>query len=167
MENEEKVGKTWLMAAMYLAVLCVPIYFAPFWGKDTWNNISVRAKGGAIFCYIYLPIAILHYSRYVGLTMEGINCYLLGIKYRFIPWEKVVQVGVGYGRGKDVSTAYIIVTPKGCRKYQPGRSYDKYIIKNWRKVLTIHDAPTVQPVLEKYYGPLNYGRLEVKPSQKE
>lgn len=166
-EAEVKIGKTEIMALCFALISGFLICALLFWDEFSWKNMNIKVKGTVILILIFAPIELLNYSRYFGVTGKGINCYIFGIKFRHIPWTQITQIGIGYARGFNASP-FVILTLKGCPKFVPGRDYGgKYISKHPFKTVTIHEARTSQPVLEKYYGPLDYGRLEVKLQQKD
>lgn len=144
----------WLgLITAVVAIVVLVIGFAFHW--DALSSYGV-AKGGAAACgVIYL---LWHCTVTYQVNFSGVTMRRFGIPVRFVSWEKISQIG----RAQLGNGECLIITQIGCEKFEYRRgnpkSYlaERYLRKHRAKTLCIENVKTGVPIIEKYYGPLDY-----------
>ena len=116
-------------------------------------GISMGAASAVGVVYFLWSCPVTYRVDFSGITKR--RC---GIPVRFVAWEQISQIGhAQLGRG-----ACLIITLVGCEKfsYRKGdsESYwaENYLIRHMRKTLCIQNVKAAIPIIEKYYGALDY-----------
>ena len=96
---------------------------------------------------------------------SGITKRRCGIPVRFVEWDQISQIGhAQLGRGEC-----LVITLVGCENfsYRKGdsESYwaENYLIRHTRKTLCIQNVKAAIPIIEKYYGALDYDYMRDEP----
>ncbi len=98
------------------------------------------------------------------LTKEAIICRFFGVTNRTIPWEDIIQAGIARYASRSSTETRIILTLKGCPKYQPEkeRGYN-YHMRHRDQTIAIDEPEYHFRKIEKYYGTLDYGYDKIYP----
>ena len=123
-------------------------------------GISMGAASAVGVVYFLWSCPVTYRVDFSGITKR--RC---GIPVRFVAWEQISQIGhAQLGRG-----ACLIITLVGCEKfsYRKGdsESYwaENYLIRHMRKTLCIQNVKAAIPIIEKYYGALDYDYMRDEP----
>ena len=151
---ETLVGKRCLINYLLVVLFCALVpcaFFVPFMVPHRFTYL--------VFSVMMLSWeAVVRPFSYYGVSAEGLTEYRHGKKQRIIPWDTVIQVGVQLDRLGRGSAAGIIVTLAGAPYYTKStamRSFQYYMTYR-PKVIYIYDQEQSRPVIEQYYGPLDY-----------
>ena len=154
--QEEIIGKqpsiivgVWLLGGIMIAVP----YVLPLSAIEK-QRIIIYWFGVA--CYFILIIFSRRIYHYYGVSKVGLTEYLFGRKKRFIPWSRVRQIGAERGPAKTGS-AGVVVTLEGAPLFPFGQKKTHFgYLQNWPCVFVINDFQKSAPIIEKYYGKLDY-----------
>lgn len=116
-------------------------------------GIGMGAASAVGVVYLLWSCPVTYRVDFSGITKR--RC---GIPVRFVAWEQISQIGhAQLGRGEC-----LVITLAGCEKfsYRKGdsESYwaENYLIRHMRKTLCIQNVKVAIPIIEKYYGALDY-----------
>lgn len=120
--------------------------------------LSIRAESSH-FALKMAAIALLYMGTVCfKIDENGITQFNFGIKTRQVLWSKVDQVGIGFTPTQPV----VVITLKNYERYTPltgsGRKNDAelFLLRHLRGCIIIYKPRKALPLLEKYYGELDY-----------
>ena len=109
-----------------------------------------------VACYFAYIIFSRRIYYYYSVSDAGLTEYFLGRKKRFIPWSQIRQIGAERGPAK-AGSAGIVVTLIGAPLFAYGQKKTHWgYLHQWPNVFIINNYTKSAPIIEKYYGKLDY-----------
>lgn len=137
----EIVGPDW--GSIFAGLLIIPIIIFFHMGLLEVIMLSFVAS-----------IVLFSGLRYFGINANGISQYCLGIRYRFTAWDQIDQISSYHY--KDI---VLVVSLKGCKRFSEAKLTDVYLLSHPIKVFLIYNnVKKALPLINQYYGPLDYER---------
>ena len=109
--------------------------------------IGIFIAGAAFYA-----IKWMHSVRF---TIEEIVFYRLGIVYRRIPWNQIIQAGIA--KEYKAAKLTIVLTPANCPKYDSQYSTTTHYVEKHRWKLILLDATKDnKEAVHRFYGEFGY-----------
>ena len=132
------------------------------WGLSWFLAPSLDGTAKSVMDLVCIGMAFVLSGclRYYCLDAHGVTQFYLTSKERQISWEDAAQIGILYTTtyAKGGGKRYIVIIPKGCELPDPSQynSLD-YLRRNEKKIVKFSGNKNNIALVQKYYGPLNFG----------
>lgn len=137
-----------------IPTLIIVVAFLMGWTE----NLPPYHAGYPLGCILGIIAMLYMGTNQFDIDKNGITQRVFGIRIRHVLWSEVERVGTGYTGGETA----VVITVKGSKHYEPltktgrRRDADTFSMLHPRGCIVIDKASITRPLIEEFYGELDY-----------